>query len=361
MEWFALILPVILSIFALIIFKHKLVWWEVLLPIAVSVIVIFTMKSIIVSSLIKDTEYLSDYTVRAEYYEKWDEYIQQTCSSTTCDGNGNCTTYYYDCSYVKTHHPRWQLVTSNGKLWSISSQYYNTLVRRWENQHFTDMNRKFHRIDGDKYYTNWNKIFNDIEYVQWSQSYDNKPQTNHTIFWFESLTDLEKERVYEYPEVKDRKKDVCLGCTHKENEYLRKFNSMLGNKHQIYIFILVYDGEDVSVAELQRRHWQNGNKNELVITVDRNSEWSVAFSWMDDKLLEKQTEELFRNDTLSVIQKINKLDGLVKTGWKRKEFKDFNYIQVEIPLKSTIWIWVITFIVSVCCLIYGVANDIEHD
>ena len=101
MEWFALAIPMILGLIASRIWKHRLHWLEIIIPVAIAAIVIGIMKYAMVQSLTSDTEYLSEYVVRAEYYEDWDEWIKKTCSYTTCTGTGKnrrCTTHHYDCS-----------------------------------------------------------------------------------------------------------------------------------------------------------------------------------------------------------------------------------------------------------------------
>lgn len=363
MEWLALFMPIVLSLLALLIFRNKLVWWEVVLPIVLSIFLIMFMKWSMVKSLVSDTEYYSAYSVNAIHYDQWNEYIHKTCSYTVSHGSGKhryTTTHYYDCSYVDNHPEYWETNLSDGSSKNISQEKYFYLRKIWDNEEFLEMNRYYYTIDGDAQKTNWNNEFKNVIVYDSEGYYDNKPQTAETVFHFEELDSVKKKKVYDYPSVEDYKQNHCIGCDKKDNLILRKINGLHGVKNQIKIFVLIFKNQKESVAELQRQYWKGGNKNELVICVDSKNKWAKSFSWSDDKLLESKCNQLFmRNISMKV--KLLELNKLVPKYWKRKEFKDFEYIDVQLTTKQLIWIYIITFFMSVGILTWGIVNEIKQE
>ena len=140
-EYFAILIPIIGSLLTFFMWKHKLVWWEMGLPIIVSLMLIGIFSFTARKSLTNDVEYWNEYVTTVEYYERWDEYIHQTCSRTCCcDSKGeNCSTEYYDCSYVDVHPEYWVAVTNNGWVESIKKRDFDYWRNRWSNTQFQDI------------------------------------------------------------------------------------------------------------------------------------------------------------------------------------------------------------------------------
>lgn len=99
--YFSLIIPVLAVIITSWKFPKKVTLLERALILIIPVIVIFVAKHVSVASLTADTEYWNSYIVKAEYYEYWNEWIQETCCASR-DSSGNCTSEY-DCSYEEEH------------------------------------------------------------------------------------------------------------------------------------------------------------------------------------------------------------------------------------------------------------------
>jgi hypothetical protein len=359
-EWFLLFIPIVLSVITLLIFKHKMTWFETLIPVVVGIIIICIMKFVMVKGLTNDTEYFSGYVVKATHYEDWNEYVHRTCTQTYQCGKSTCTRTY-DCSYVDYHPEFWEVKLNTGRTVYITKSYYESLVKKFGNEYFVDKQRHFYTNDGDAYTTKFPGDFDNVVVFDWSGTYSNKPQTNETVFHFEDLTPKEMEGVMEYPEPKNWSQDVCIGCSSEENELLRKVNAIHGADKQIHTFIIQTEGKTPEFAERQRRHWKNGNKNELVIVTDKDSKWAKAFSWSDDKRLESECNALFQDANLTMSQKIDRLNHLIPTHWKRKHFDDFNYIQVHLRPTQLYWIAGVVTLVSLILLIIGVVNDVHQD
>lgn len=360
MEWLALLMPIVLSLLALLLFRKRLTWWETVLPIMVSIVVIMIMKWSMVKSLVTDTEYYSAYAKNAMHYDEWDEYVHKTCYRTISCGKNCTTTIPYDCSYVDNHPEYWEVNLSSGESIGISKQKYLYLKQLWNNEEFVEMNRDYHNIDGDAQKTNWNNKFQTINSFDSCGSYDNKPQTAETVFHFEKLDSIKQKMVFDYPEINGTKQNSCINCDEYSKIILRKINALHGSKCQIKIFVIIFNNKQESVAELQKQYWKGGNKNELVICVDSKSRWAKSFSWSDDKLLEAKANQIFMNEKTTIQQKLILLNKIIPELWKRKEFKDFDYIDIQLTTTQLGWIYIITFNLSIIALCWGIFNNISQ-
>jgi hypothetical protein len=60
-------------------------------------------------------------------------------------------------------------------------------------------------------------------------------------------------------------------------------NALLGRKHQIRVWVLLYRDQPRDISKRQEALWKGGNKNELVICVGLNKanefQWAEVFSW----------------------------------------------------------------------------------
>lgn len=361
MIWFALLIPICFTALGLLFFKHKFTWIEALsIPVA-SIILILLLKMWFVSGLTDDTEYLTEYPIEIRYYEHWDEYISQTCTSSVSCGKNCTTTVSYDCSYVDDHPRRWVMKMNTGTKHSISESYYNSLAKLWSTTRiFVDMHRDYDTYDGDMYKYKWGNKFKDIDPYVYEHGYENKVQTVNSIMQFRELDTLEIKGLYNYPKVTNYTQESCLGCTPKENLLLNRYNAYLGFKYEVKMFVLVYKDKQLDIGELQQIYWKGGNKNELVVCVDSKNQWSKAFSWVDDKLIEVKVADIFLKD-ISMEQKIKLMEHEVEDNWKRKHFSDFSYIHVPLTNTHKIIIYIVIFLASLGLFLYGIFNEFDPE
>ncbi len=364
MEWLYLLIPVTFSLLSLLLWKHKITWWELLLPVVVGIITIGVGKTLMSNSNSKDVEYISEYITEARHYEAWNEYIHKTCSRTNCTGSGktrNCHTTYYDCSYVRKHSESWQIRTNMGNVYGIDQSYYKSLTKKFINEKFIDMHRHYHTKDGDMYKTSWNNEFETVIPMTYSENYTNKTQAAKTIFKFKDLDSTETKGLYDYPKIINSTQKSCLGCSQENDLLLRKYNAMIGRRHQVKIYVLVFSEKSMEIAERQRQYWKNGNMNEVVVCVDKEGKWAKTFSWCDNKSVEVESSEIFTRD-IPMKSKLNLLEHEVEDNWKRKDFdKDFSYIKVPLTTGQEIWLATIVIIATVGCISFNVLNEIGQE
>ncbi len=360
MEWFYLIIPMFLSILGLIFYRHKLNTIELVAPTLVGIILILIMKTVMINGLTSDKEFLTSYPIEVRYYEKWDEYIHKTCTRTVSCGKGCTTTVTYDCSYVDRHPKKWRMKMNTGDIISISEKYYNFLAKKWGSERiFVDMHRDYHSYDGDMYKYKWKAKFTDIDPYTVSHSYENKVQAVNSVMKFRNLDSIERIGLYEYPKIKNFTQKSCINCSDEDNLLLSRLNAYLGFKYEVKMFVIVFENKGIEIAERQQHIWKGGNKNELVVCVDKDNKWAKTFSWCDDKSIEVELNDIFTNSELSLNQKLKLMEHEVESKWKRKHFSDFDYIKVPLTRNNHIAIFIVVFLVSLGIIIYGIKNEFD--
>tara|TARA_R110000772_G_scaffold95789_3_gene194166 strand:- start:13086 stop:14270 length:1185 start_codon:yes stop_codon:yes gene_type:complete len=360
------------SIVLFLFFKHKVLWWEILILLGVSLLIGASFKWIATSGMTKDVEYWNTTFERVEYYEDWDEWIEQTCSSTCCcDEDGmNCTTTYYDCSYRRYHSERYMKVDHLGRSYSISKQEYLRLKEKMGNSSFQDLNRDYYRHDGDMYYTRYNGLEKDFETIVTSHTYENKPQVIPNVFKYIEVDsfDLATYKLFEYPEPSGRSRYYqknILGYNDPIAEHqLQILNGRLGHTKEVKVFVVVFKNQPMQAGNLQENYWKGGNKNEvvIVINIDDNGKptWCLPFSWSEKELFKINIRNYVMDQKkLDLTSVVNYSYGEIKSGYERKKFSDFDYLEVKLTTKQMIWLIVTSVIVNILLSVFIVMNNWE--
>ena len=374
MEIIVFSLPFIISIFLLIFFKKYIVWWEYLALIGISLLFSFLFRAIFIASLESDTEYLGGYMTKITHYDEWDEWIHRTCTrQVPCgrDSKGNTIyrTEHYDCSYREYHPERW-CYTDN---YSREHYFYNKAEfdramaeLGYPKSVFRDMHRHYYRIDGDAQDYFYDNSIPHLRPLVWEHSYKNKIQASHSIFKFEDISDSEADSLglYRYPNVTDYDQDVVLGfkCGKEVHKRYKYINSMYGARKQFRMYVLVFKNQPLEISEKQKSYWQGGNKNEFVICLGYNTktgriDWCNPFSWCDKPDLEIATKRYFReNPKMNLANYPMWLESHLNL-WKRKEFKDFEYIENELTKGQAIALFIIVFILNIVMSLFFIGNE----
>ncbi|MDR6554421.1 hypothetical protein [Paenibacillus qinlingensis] len=91
--------------------------------------------------------------------------------------------------------------------------------------------------------------------------------------------------------------------------------------------------------------WKNGNKNDFVVSfspsTDGSMRWVHAFSWSEVDMLKLEVQDYmmaqgFGKDFVPIVDHVAKM---VADQFVRKQFADFNYLQIEVSETSTYIIW----------------------
>jgi len=290
-----------------------------------------------------DTEYLGHYIVKVEYEEYWNEYIHRTCTKTVHDGydsDGNEITHEeeYDCSYVEDHYPKYYYTREDGKTIFIDEDQYRQIINKLGTKpEFVDMHRHYHTKDGDKYVTRFDGDRNRMWTLTESHRYKNKVKGSKSIFNFSDVSDKDKELygLYDYPEnfnyFKDQNPIIGIKA-HKETvDSFKYLNAYYGGKYQFRCYVMVWKNAPLETSKLEQDYLIGGNKNELIICISVDDafriQWVNAFSWEDMPYMSVGVNHLFEPGEYFNMMKLNRyLLAEVPDKWKRKEFKDFEYI-----------------------------------
>lgn len=364
MVYFCFIIPFIAAVILLVFYKKHVVWWELAVPIAASTIFILVAKAICIHSLTTDEEYLGGYITQVRYYEDWNEYIHRTCAY-KC-GKSTC---YRDCSYVKYHPEYWEAISTVGTF-NISEQKYKKLLNQFgATPVFRELHRNSYTNDGDMYSGDWKNDNATLEPAVVSHNYENRPKAAVNVYHFDKpdSADVRQYKLFEYPPIYDvYKQDALLGYNDpKAARMLQILNSRLGAPKQLRVFILVFKDQPREAAIMQENYWEGGNKNEFVICIGIDAQqrvkWSHDFSWTEREDSKVETRTFIENQGILDLPAIVDFTYTeLNEKYERKNFADFNYLNIEPTLKQVVWIFIFTIIVNIGVAVWVVKNEIEE-
>lgn len=378
MELVIFLIPFIVAIFLLCFYRKQTVWWEYIVLIVPSLLVSFLLKFAMTSYEMSSTEYLGNYVTTITHYDDWDEWIVKRCTrSVPCGRNSKGQTRYrtesYDCSYRKYHDQEWIMTDDLKNEIEITYDEYNRIKKLWQTPEiFKDMNRRYYRKDGDAQYHTWNNREETVRTITRPHRYDNKIKVSRSVFNFENIDDddVKKYGLFDYPEIVNHDQIPILGyknVTPLDIKKIQYINGTMGKKYQFRLYMLFFYNKDVSVSMKQQAYWVGGNKNEFVVCVGvdsltRKTQWVNVFSWADSPSLEVHSEQFIREtDKIDIPKYCDWLKTRIPREWKRKEFKDFDYLEVELSNTQYVWILILTLIYNIGISIFLVRNDFRND
>lgn len=378
MEIIVCLIPFLVVFFLLFFFKKEVVWWEYVVLLVPSLLIFLVTRLIMVSVNQTDEEYLGGYITKIRHYDEWDEWVERTCSKevaagTDSDGNTIYETVYYDCSYRDYHPERWAYFDNNGEEhWLYYKEDFDKIRKQFGTPMvFVDMHRDYYRIDGDAQDYHWNGTKNTIYTVTHSHSYKNKIQCSRSTFNFTKIEEEEADTLglYNYPKIEDYDQNPVLTTINlpkNDIDAIRYINGYYGKKYQFRVYVLLFQNKDIEISELQRSYWVGGNKNELVTCIglddSLNVKWCNAFSWCDAPTMEVKSESFFMENTKLDLKKYSDMieTCLTNGDWVRKEFEDFDYINVDLTPIQEIVMLILIAIYNIGMSIFVVRNKFKN-
>ena len=369
--WLALLIPIIAVFYLLFYHRQKVQVWEIFVVILLPFLLTVFVKCVAQASLDTSKEYWNDYAVQARHFEDWDEYIHATCPMTTCTGSGEdtvCTTSYYDCSYTSYHPASWDVLLRSGDVVGITSERFAYLTGFWKNKQFKDMQRAYENNDGDMFFSDWPGSLGTVEPFASMHLYRNKIKNTDNVLNFKKV-DPKKEKVYEYPQVRSYAVDYILGGgTQEDQDYLRKWNAYLGARKKVVIMVALFKGRPIADAVTQAAYWKGGNKNEFVVCLGLDKEdkinWAYVISWTPKTVMKAKVErEIVEMGKVSLHDLIEYVAKVIdaEPGVIRRDFEEFNYITVPVPLWGIILIWLSSVVSTFGLAFWVVTNDFSCD
>lgn len=293
-----------------------------------------------------DKEYLGHYVTKIAYEEPWDEYVHQTCTRDVAigtDGEGNTIydTETYDCSYVDKHYPKWRMYLECGEVIPISEDQYNEIARKFKTKPiFIDMHRHYYRQDGDRYEIKFDGNRNRMWTNTMPHIYENKILKSKSVFNFSKVSKAEFNSLglYDYPKdfnyFKDQNPIVCTPNIKIRPETIDSFqylNAYYGGLYQFRCYVMIWMNKPLRISKKEQDFLVGGNKNELIVCMSISEkgkiQWVNSFSWEDKPYISVGVNHLYKTGEIFDLMKLNRyLLQEVPKKWKRKEFKDFDYL-----------------------------------
>lgn len=372
--WFSLLIPVAAILLLLFKFNKKMALWEYplvfFIPLLVIVSCYFGFKDMNTTA----KEVWNSYAVRAYYFEDWDEYIHKTCETCTetCSGSGesrscNQTCTSYDCSYVDYHPARWEIEDNIGQSFHVSQSYFEFLCSFWKNRTFQNMNRDYHSNDGDLYFSVYPKTFEKTIPLVTRHTYKNKIQASNSVYNFQEVSEAEVKGygLFKHPEINDRETEVILGYQDKKSsDSLKKFNALFGSAKKIHIQVLVFKNQPVTAAFFQENFWKGGNKNEFTLCIglkDSLITWTKVISWTENYSLKTETESYILGlGVLNMNRVVNYMGTEVVRGFSKRDFRQFDYITIKVPLYAVMISFFLTLLSTVGISIFVIKNGEDY-
>lgn len=208
-------------------------------------------------------------------------------------------------------------------------------------------------------------------------------------------------------------------------EKFKRLNGKFGVSNELRLWILVFNNKPMSITQLQQNYWVKGNMNELVICIGKKGNeiiWADAFSWslsadltadvknkvldlytykdsvvkrtmpkvvpvtkdLQKKVLGKAGEKIPQNmlpvpnnqanaDTIIKVKSpypvlneqtwneyYNYLNDNLKR-FKRRSFKEFDYLSVEPSTAAIIIVFVLAALISVGVNLWVISNEFYDD
>lgn len=370
----ALAIPIITVLILLLLYKHELVWWELLLNFGITIILIFGCKLLVEKVQTSDTEYWGGYVTHSEYYERWNEEVPCTHDKECCTGSGknrSCTSCGTEHAYdVEDHPPEWIIYNNNGEEIHIQPSVFDRLCKQFSNKKFVDMHRDYHDIDGNMYVTNWDKKDETLEPVFTTHIYENRIQASTNVMNFEEVNPKEFG-LYDYINPNTYNFTPIIGAfdTNKQKLGVRKLillNSKFGQPKQVFVWLLIFNNKQFEAGMAQESYWKGGNKNEINICVglDKSGkvDWGYIFSWTTVEAIKisirgeilKQKGQEFNLEKL-----IDTIQPEIYKKFERRHFKEFDYITVEPPIEWILGIYIFILLMNVGIGVYVVKNNIN--
>lgn len=362
--------------------RGRLPHWTMLIGFTVGFIITIIVYQVNFNQQTKDYEHYQYLISKVELFEEWDEWISQQCPyqcncQTRTVGKTTtttCQTCYRDCSYRKYHPEHYVAIAdyvfkgkNRQKKFEISKESFVNLRKRFATKPLEiDLNRDYYKIDGDKWVVKWDG--SEKSFCDWVErhTYVNRTQASDNIIGYSDVTvkNIKKYRLYGYQNHSGFYDDPIYGDFDGQFKHasrtLAYINALYGSKYEFRCHILLFK-TDKRAGKLQEALWKGGNKNELNICIGINDDyevqWARPFSWSKKHYLEVEVRDLILNQKkLNLLQVVKYLQKEVPRKWKRREFKEFEYLEVGIP----VWIHVMASLFSIALAIAGQAIVEQH-
>ena len=360
MIWFNLLIPLIAMAFVSYKFTSQIHPWEYVALFGIPTLIIIFGNFISISSQTFSSEYWNSYAIEARYYEPWDEEI--TTTVTDYDSKGNPKGSHTE-THTEYHSAQYELYDNCGNEHYIESYKFTYLCNFWNNRTFKDMNRDYDNKDGDMYYTSYTNNFEKLIPLCSSHSYKNKVKASKSVFNFQVVDEATKKdyQLYDYPPCDTFNFNPILGYNSPEaSRLLQKYNALYGKSKQIHMMVLIFQDKPYDAGVMQENLWKGGNKNEFILCIGLSKnkiKWTKVISWTESDTLKFKVAREVKNMDFNILEIVKYLGKEVPPSFVRKQFKDFDYLNVQPTDKAIMITFILTLLATIIISIVIVRND----
>jgi hypothetical protein len=382
--WLLLGIPLMVTIWLMILYRRATKVWELLLIWAVAIVAIFVSQVIVEKVSVSDWEVWGYNSVQATFnepFQYWDTCSETYACGQSCTGSGSsrsCSTTYYTRYYPCKQwggNDAWLLDDAGGKRYISPARFKKLENEKWKNSKTIELHReKTYKIivDGDRRVTKWPGTWQTAEPIAEEHTYENRTQCSSTIRFLDvSKEEASRIGLFNYPtfyggyEVQTVM-DQNGKYWREADQRWRYMNGVLGNKRRLRLWVFIYRDFDRDIIHKQAGWLKNGNKNEFIICIGAdkvgNVKWADVISWTEVEELKIE----FRDEIPNVIDKVDS-DSLIKLAdWAepklqryiKPEFtKKFEHLSVQPSLLSMIITAIVILLINVGTAIWVVKND----
>lgn len=355
MLWIPLVLLGIILLFLEVVFNHE--WLRLIIILVSTIVLSFAMVGIDYAAKTTDTEVWSGSVIDWEHEEEWEEWIppDEQCS-TDSNGKKTCITIP---GYYKHHYAENRIKTSDNGWMNVSKA-----------------------PDGKKFDDNWpndDKVLKEY----WPEgtptaskhSYVNKVNASYSIYRHEEIDLKEYPNLPNYPDKVSGLFDIdrIVGSVPNKkeaNKVLAAQNTRLNKfipdpekpgknrswKQVNIIFVNVGADKSEDYGFALQDYWEGGNKNDFVISFSMNDDgtlnWVYPFSWSEVEILKIEVRDymLDLEKIEDFVPVVNDVAKLVEDKFERKQFADFDYLQID----PSTWVYVVIWILCALAIALNV-------
>ena len=349
--WGAVLISVVVNVLLYVYFKEKTAWWEYCILVPATLAFVLVAKVGLSSIVMRDSETWGGFVTQATYKEPYDENTPHQNCTTDSKGNNHCTTYYTCDGYSASIY----LTDSNGIDIGISADEFEDLAKKFDDRHKIGKRGDGCGKVGPVWETDWNDKDETLASVFTKHSYKNPVKASSgSLFKFKKIDKslIKQYGLFDYPKYEWNSEPFVMGDAPGRgdaNKRVAFYNGKYGRVKERIIWILVFRNQPIDAAFAQQSYWQNGNKNELVVCVGVDqafkTQWAYVFSWAENEKMKLEIADMILAekdkllDTPAVADKVHQLS---LGAWKRKHFKEFNYLSAAIPWWGTALVYFLT-------------------
>lgn len=322
-------------------------WLRSIMVTIAAIVLTFIVIGVDYIAQTSDTEVWSGTVVDWEHIEAYDEWIPESCS-TDSEGKKSCTPGHWK------HHNAVNKIKTSDDGW-----FYVKVS--------PDGTRKFN----DK----WPRETSELREM-WPDGtpsasihvYTNKVKASYSIYRHQDIDEKDYPDLPKYPDIITNLINIDRIVGNVPNKVnaskrLAEVNSELNKfipdpenpgkkrswKQVNLIFVNLGDNIDITHGLALQNLWSNGNKNDFIVSFSMSDDgtvnWVHAFSWSEVDILKMEIRDFIMDygkidDFVPIIDHVK---DLVADKFERKQFADFDYLQIKPSKAAHIVLWILCF------------------